>query len=172
MRRLIGSIAVIAAALVLLTSCSPPRLGTLGILRNEDGTLNVLVRLCEGSLYKVGLDPVGPATAANDDRQTTVSVRQPDTMWVELSSPVIGNSEIAFPFVESELREDIRYQLWGVVGAENAETQRQAGNAFSTVFEASELAALPRGMVLSPSDNPGVALLPRDFEEFAVKFCS
>lgn len=171
MRRLVGSIAVIAAALVLLTACSPPRLGTLGILRDEDGTLDVLVRLCEGSLYKVGLDPVGLASAGSDDRQTSASARQPDTIWVDLRSPVIGNSEIAFPFVESELREDIRYQLWGVVGEENAETNRQEGNAFSRVFEASELAALPRGMVLAELGT-GVALLPRQFEELAVEFCS
>lgn len=172
MRRLIGFTAVVAAALVLLTACSPPRLGTLGILRDDDGTLDVLVRLCEGSLYELGLDPVGPTSADDHERDSTSSSRQPETIWVELGPPVIGNSEIAFPFAKSELRPDMRYELWGIVGDENAETRRQEGNAFSTIFDARELADLPPGMVLAESGDLSEALHPQEFEEFAERFCS
>mgnify|MGYP003491431566 FL=1 len=116
---------------------------------------------------------MGSTGTAPADGQASDSSRQLDrTIWEELKSPLSGESEIAFPFVESELRTEVKYRLWGVVGEGNAETRRQQGNAFSTEFEASTLAALPRGMVFAESSGDDEAVSLRRFEEFAADFCA
>jgi hypothetical protein len=83
---------------------------------------------------------------------------------VPLSPPITGEANVAMPTDESSLRTDVLYELWAA---------GRHGNAFSEHFDASELAALQPGEVLSPEpDIESPFVTPEEFERYADHFCS
>lgn len=152
-------------AAVVLTGCSPPIIGTIGIARQEDGSLDVLLRLCRGSAKALQLDavnsfPNGPNGAPQSDGWQSV----PDED-VALTRPAVAETDVTMPFDEGGLRPDVLYevQAWG-----------DDGNAFSGLFSSRDLAAIRPGEVLAPpSGDDGVATVttPQEFGAFAQEFC-
>ncbi|MBT2495685.1 hypothetical protein J7E45_08695 [Microbacterium sp. ISL-59] len=169
----------VAAALLLLpmlalAACTPGATGTLGLLRQDDGSLDVLVRLCHGSvdlltLRAINSYPPNVDSASGDDG----GWRNVDDKEFSLPTPIVGDAEIALPFREQALGSDVLFHLtaFGDKGE----------NAVSGHFAASELADVQPGEVFTPigmfasdkwesSDDPIVS--PEEFERFADDFCS
>lgn len=159
--------------MLALTACTPAETGTLGLLREEDGSLRVLVRLCHGSVDLLSLDAVNsfpPNREGASDDKGWMNVEDKE---FALSTPIIGAADVDMPFRERTLGKDV---LWRVTAfGDNGE------NAASAMFGASELAAVEPGKVLTAigtyasdiydsSDDPVVS--PEEFERFATDFCS
>ena len=159
--------------MLALTACTPDVTGTLGLLRQQDGSLEVLVRLCHGSVDLLTLDAVNsfpPDRNPDSADNGWANVKEKE---VALSTPIIGAADIAMPFRERTLGKDVLWELTAF--GDNGE------NAVSALFGASELAAVKPGEVLTPigmfasdiydsSDDPVVS--PEEFERFAADFCS
>lgn len=168
----------VAAVLVFvpmfaLTACTPDTTGTLGLLRQEDGSLEVLVRLCHGSVDTLSLRAINSFPPDSDPESDDEGWRNVKEKEVTLSTPLVGDAEIAMPFREQTLGQDVLFILraFGDDGV----------NATSGHFAASELADVEPGEVLTPigmfasdiwdsSDDPVVS--PEEFERFADDFCS
>ena len=172
MKRWRTATVLLLAPTLALTACTPAETGTLGLLREEDGSLRVLVRLCHGSVDLLTLRAVNsfPPNQEGDPHDGWRNVKEKE---FDLPTPIIGADDIALPFRERTLGEDV---LWRVTAfGDNGE------NAASTLFGASELAAVRPGEVLTAigayasdiydsSDDPFVS--PEEFERFAADFCS
>jgi hypothetical protein len=165
MRRQLAIGTVLALAVLTLTACSPPDIGTIGIARQGDGSLEVLIRMCRGSVSTMILNAVNsfPSSVDGGDSDEWESV--PD-MRAPLSPSITGDAQFAMPFDEEALRSDVLYRLWA---------SGREGNAFSGFFGASELAAVEAGQVLAPgtSESGGVmqVVSPDEFETIADDFC-
>ncbi|PRB14775.1 hypothetical protein [Microbacterium sp. MYb62] len=173
MRRRHAAALLLLAPRLALTACTPAETGTLGLLREEDGSLRVLVRLCHGSVDLLSLDAVNsfpPNREGASDDKGWMNVEDKE---FALSTPIIGAADVDMPFRERTLGKDV---LWRVTAfGDNGE------NAASAMFGASELAAVEPGEVLTAigtyasdiydsSDDPVVS--PEEFERFATDFCS
>lgn len=155
---------LLVASALLLTSCSPATIGITGLLRHDDGTLTVLVRICRASvdsLYFTGVTST-PVLFADGKRDRDVVSHEK----VRLSSRVTGAADFAMPFNEAALLPDVEYDLTASGGG---------GNASSATFIAEELAALKPGEVLAPRRGhrqTGAGVTPTQFEAMAEHFCS
>ncbi|MGS0561812.1 hypothetical protein [Microbacterium aurugineum] len=171
MKRRRGIAILLLAPVLALTACTPAATGTLGLLRQRDGSLEVLVRLCHGSVDFLELRAVNsfpPNQDGDPDGWTNVKTKE-----FNLSEPISGEGEVAMPFREQTLGKDVLFAVKAF--GDNGE------NAESGLFSASELASVKPGEVLTPigmfasdiydsSDDPVVS--PEEFERFAEDFCS
>ena len=172
MKRWRAAAVLLLAPMLALTACTPAETGTLGLLREEDGSLRVLVRLCHGSVDLLSLDAVNsfPPNREGESDDGWMNVKEKES---DLPTPIIGAADVDMPFRERTLGKDV---LWRVTAfGDNGE------NAASAMFGASELAAVRPGEVLTAigtyasdiydsSDDPVVS--PEEFERFAADFCS
>ena len=183
MRRRLTIATVLVGLVLVLAACTPPLIGTVGIERDADGSLNLLVRLCRGSIDTLivhGVDsfPSGTGEALVSEDETTEEPVLEDWMLVPdiettLNPALTGGADIPFPSDVTDLDPAVLYELWAA-GRE--------GNAFSGLFSASELAELVPGEVMAqrvhddaaPEDPGGsYTVVTRDkFERRASLFCS
>ncbi|MEU4013935.1 hypothetical protein AB0E56_01600 [Microbacterium sp. NPDC028030] len=171
MTRWRGVAILLLAPTLALTACTPAVTGTLGLLRQRDGSLDVLVRLCHGSVDSLELRAINSFPPNQDgDSEGWRNVKAKE---FALSEPIIGAGDVAMPFREQTLGKDVLFSVTAF--GENGE------NAVSGHFAASELAAVKPGEVLTPigmfasdiydsSDDPVVS--PEEFQRFADDFCS
>ena len=175
-RRLLTS-ATIVGLVVLLSACSPPTIGTVGIERNEDGSLTALVRVCRDSVDTLILRPINSFPKAPNGSPLGDHWESVPDERVSLTSSVTDSADVPFPVDATALESDVLYGLWAA---------GRHGNAFSGVFGASEVAALQPGEVLAePISDDAEATKDRDdgaggffvtvtrdeFEQRATSFC-
>ena len=139
MRRLFAS-AVILGLVVVLSACSPPFIGTLGIERNSDGTLTTLIRICNDSVAELILHPVNSFPTAEDGSPLSDKWESVRDVSSPLNPAVRASADVPFPLDEGALETDVLYEVWAA---------GRQGNAFSGLFGASELAALRPGNVIA-----------------------
>lgn len=154
------------AVSLMLTSCTPGDIGTVGIRREADGSLTALIRLCRGSVDTLLLRPVNsvPPGAGGGPRSDG---------WESASSPeypldvvVTGDADVLLAFAEDELRVDVLYRIYA---------SGRDGRAGSGFFAAAELALIEPGQILAPSraDADGLFQIqsPAGFEAAADRYC-
>ncbi|NLP82358.1 hypothetical protein HF576_00700 [Microbacterium sp. CFH 90308] len=178
MRRRLASIAVIIGLAVVLTACSPPFIGTIGVERNDDGTLTVLIRVCRDYVETLIVDPINSFPNAKNGAPLSDRWESVPNIEFPLSPAVESAADVPFPVDEADLETYVLYRLWA---------GSREGNAFSGQFGASELAALKPGEVLAGptrddeeseyvrDDGRGgtFMIVSRDaFEERAEEFCT
>lgn len=112
------------------------------------------------------LDPVNSFTDPDTSGSTTEEWRSVPTEREPVSPPIEDERDFEFPFAESALRTDVLYRLWAA---------GKAGNAFSGLFGASELAALRPEEVMTQSsaaaDGVYEIMTRASFEACADEFC-
>lgn len=171
MKRWRGGAVLLLVSVLALTACTPAVTGTLGLLRQRDGSLEILVRMCHGSVDNLELRAINSFPPnVNGDSEGWRNVKAKE---FDLPDPITGAGALAMPFREQTLGNDVLFSL-KAFGDDLA-------NAESGHFSASELAAVRPGEVLTPigmfvsdiydsSDDPVVS--PEEFERFAADFCS
>lgn len=158
--------AAIALLALALTSCSPPVIGAMGILRQEDGSLQVLLRVCRDSVTTLMLDPINSFPHAVNGEPTSDAWRSAPQPEVALSPSVSGAATIAMPADELAIRADVLYML---------RAAGRTGNVFSAHFDASKLADLAAGQVLSSEslyEEGDVVTTPEEFHRYADEYCA
>jgi hypothetical protein len=166
---------LLLAPLLALTACTPGATGTLGLLRQEDGSLEVLVRLCHGSVNLLNLRAINsfPPDSELGSQPEDNGWRNVKAREYPMPAPIVGDAELAMPFRERTLGSDALFLLTAY--GDDGE------NAVSGQFGASELADVQPGEVFTPigmfasdiwdsSDDPIVSR--QEFERFADDFCS
>ncbi len=140
MRRRLSACVLLLGLAVLLSACSPPHIGTIGIQRNANGTLTALIRICTESVGKLIVHPVNSFPHAKDGSPLSDRWESVADVEVPLNPAVTESADVAFPMDEGALETNVLYELWAA---------GRQGNAFSGLFGASELAALKPGEVIS-----------------------
>lgn len=178
MLRRLGYSALLLGVVTVLSACTPGSTGILGIERNANGTLTVLIRVCSDSLDEIRMRPVNSFPNEPDGEPLNDNWEAVADMTAALPHTVEGSADVPFPFVEDELEPDVLYDLWASGGRQ--------GNAHKGLFGAAELATLQPGEVLtrpSRDDEPseyvrgegsgGVYMLVtrEEFERRAEAFC-
>lgn len=174
MKRRGVAIAVLLATMLIVTACMPRDMGTIGVLRNDDGSYTALVRMCRGSLVTLTLDsyPTGADGApSSDDSESSRKIEIP------IGNAPEGSVDVPLKAIEASGRGNDAYMLRGI-GTE--------GNAWSVSFGVSDLDGLQPGDVLAEinrddaekkytyrADGSGVyvAVAQEEFEARATKFC-
>lgn len=157
---------ILVGLLVTLTACSPPHIGTLGIARVNDGSLQVLVRICRESTDHLRLQPINSFPHAANSEPENDTWESVPIQTATLSPAVTSASDIPLPFDEQSVEDTVLYQLMA---------SGSGGNAFSAAFSASDLAAIEPGKVLTPATGDQTSdptLTPQQFEEYAKEFCA
>lgn len=159
--------ALLLAVTLSLTACTPPFIGSIGIERRADGSLEVLIRLCHGSVSSLTLEAVNSYPSSEDGAPLSNAWESVRDERSRLSPQVSGDADLAAAFNEPELRSDVLYRLWAA---------GRDGNAFSGLFSASDLAAVKPGEVLAQPlrDSVGVyaIMAPSEFEAISEELCS
>ncbi|NYD69962.1 hypothetical protein [Herbiconiux flava] len=158
-------VSLLGGLLLVLTACSPSIIGTLGIARLDDGSLDVLIRICRGSIDDLGLEAVGPLHRGATDEPDDSSWESIPDQEVTLSPSVTASGDVALPFDEGSVQDEVRYKL---------RSSGSEGNAFSAAFTSSDLDAIKPGRVLTPASGDQIEsplLTPQQFEEYATEFC-
>lgn len=163
-RNLLGGAIILSA--LFLSSCTPPAIGSMGILRQQDGSLAVLLRVCRGSLTTLTLDAINsfpPDTTGDSTNDTWRSAPQPG---IPLTPPVSGSATVGMPMDEFAVRADILHML---------RASGEFGYVDSAHFDAGSLAALRPGQVLSSEslyEEGDIITTPDEFQRYADEYCS
>jgi hypothetical protein len=157
--------AVIPATLVL-AACTPSSIGTVGLQRQEDGSVKALIRMCHGSVDELVLRPVNSFPTGTGGEALTDTWDSTPDLSRALASAVGGDADVADALDEADLLPDVLYEM---------SARGREGNATSGFFGGSELAALGADQVLTyprrGSEGVHEILTPTDFEEAADDFC-
>lgn len=164
-RRSLLAAPVACALMVALTSCSPAVIGTLGIARQDDGSLTVMIRICEESVDSIALRAINSYPVPENDEPDDGRWANVRDELAPLPTTVIDSVDIPLPFEESSVRSDILYELMA---------HGQNGTAHSAYFSAADLEALEPGFVLTPAMRESIdpVLTPPEFESRAREACS
>jgi hypothetical protein len=166
MRHKIAFVLAAVATSLMLSSCTPGDIGTVGLQREADGSLTALIRLCHGSADKIVLRAVNSfphdpdSTPQSDHWESVPDVEQ------ALEAPVHGYADVPVTIDEDSILDDVLYEV---------HTSSRDGWASSGFFGAAELAEVEPGRVLAPPwlDTDGVFEIRSrdDFESAAEDFC-
>lgn len=140
-----------------LTACSPPIIGEVGIERAEDGSANVLIRLCRGSVDTLLLEPINSYRLSADYRSQSHAWESVGALEVPLKPAVTEAHDMEMPFGEPALKPYALYRL---------RAAGRDGNAFSEAFGAEQLTALRPGEILAHADPRTGDFTVYDREQF------
>lgn len=138
----------------------------MGILRQQDGSLEVLIRVCRDSVDTLILKPINSFPHEDNGEPMSDAWRAAPQPEVPLSPPISGKATVDMAIEESEIRTDVLYELWAA---------GRAGNVFSAQFDAGMLAALQAGEVLSSESlyvEGDVITTPEGFRRYADEYCN
>lgn len=105
-RSLLGA-PVACALMVALTSCGPTTIGTLGIARQDDGSLTVMIRICEESVDSIALRAISSYPVRENDEPDDGRWANVRDEIAPLPTTAIDSVDIPLPFEESSVRSDI-----------------------------------------------------------------
>lgn len=124
--------------LAALTGCGPPIIGTVGLIRADDGTLTAITIVCTGSIGTLMLSERGPVDPDQSSGHAH-GIRR----W-ELPEPVSRAGALTLEEAAGWLRSDRYYEAGGY---------GRGGVAIGPRFTTVELAALGPGQVLALDED-------------------
>jgi hypothetical protein len=161
---------VIGVALLLgigaMTGCTPGADGMVGLERQSDGSLSVLIRMCHGTVDQLVLRAINAYPSGQDGEERSNTWRTVPDDESPLPTEHTVRDDVAMPFDESDLHPDVLYELiasdsdsWAIGGYFGAE--ELAG------LEPSEVLAYPR----RGADGVHEIMSKSDFESSVKEFC-
>ena len=166
MKRWIRLLLVLVVGSFALTSCTPDADGSVGIERQSDGSLKVLVRMCEGSLSRVVVDGANNYPTREIGASGNTAWKSAPNYFTKFAELIHGEGEAVLELPEDELLDTVLYTTIGY-GPE--------GYAVGGYFGAEELRALEPNQILAYPRfdvDASFELLSRiEFDAASAEFC-